>query len=487
MDARDAAAHGKIVLGMIIGHPSMAALEYALRCLQPAHFADPVQAVLWQMLERYREQAHGVLPPSALADALRSKPPGVIQKYGEYYTMLAVMKPSADEFRWSVQQLRELHAERRTGEVLASGMEILRHELKEGRDVFRGHADARAWVQSAFAGVERELSQSSAPEGDIRAEGAAVLQAYADRKAAAARGSSGSVPTGIPDLDELLGGGAERGELDLVVAFSSVGKTSFLVQWGWHAVTALGLSVTYFTTETLRPQVHNKVLSRHSRLEKFGLPAGLNSRDIKAGTLSPAGEEALQAVVADFGQSPGRFNVVQVPRGATLDTVEARLARDSSRHPADLVIIDSLQLLHSGVRRQSLWEETSVLLKDAKQLAAGYLDGRGVPVLSPWQVSKGARIAARERGYYLKEDLSDTQEAFMTPDVLLSLMDPKDYDGSGVTTLEACLLKNRDGEARYGENNGLPLHTEYATCFFDSRGGGGSDLLSFGMEESSLG
>jgi replicative DNA helicase len=350
------------------------------------------------------------------------------------------------------------------------------------------------WLLQRLAEIDRELHQADAPEGDMRIEGAAVLDEYGTRKGHRERGTSGAISTSLAELDELLGSGLERGELDIVAGWTSAGKTSFIIQLAWHAAVVQGRNVVFFTSETQRPQIRVKVLARHSRLERFGLRAGLNSRDIKAGTLTPAAEAKLREVVADFSQIQGRFYIAQAPRRATIESVWSRLARITRDWPADLVVIDSIQLLRAEERRRSQWEETSATVKEVKELAGTYLDGRGVPVISPWQVSKEARAAARQRGFYLTGDLAETREAETSSDLILSLLEPDEFRGGRDVVLQLGVLKNRDGEARYGRDRGVTLDTDYATCSFTARSGGttGASLLSgtsfgdFGGDTSAL-
>ena len=215
--------HGKIVLGAILaGRPDL--LAAAQRHLAPAHFTDTVQAALFGCCERYADQAGGVLPRAALADIFRAAAPGTLLKYEEYYDLLTAGMHTDDGFRWSVQQLRELYAERRTGEVITRSMEVLTRGIVEGtgqrQRELKGHTEARSFLLSGLAGIEQELSAESAPEGDMRAEGRQIKEDYARRELQRAAGAA--VSTGIPALDLMLGGGQQRGELDLVAGFTSI-------------------------------------------------------------------------------------------------------------------------------------------------------------------------------------------------------------------------------------------------------------------------
>jgi replicative DNA helicase len=481
----DSLDHGKLVLGTILAHQSREALGYALRYLEPDHFTDSVQRNLWVMTERYMDQAGHVLTRSAVEDGLRGQPPGTSLMYLEYFD--AVVKSAAAKsqaglasFKWSVGQLRELAAERMTGEAMAQGMEILRRGVRENGRELTGHADARSWLAAKFSEIDRSLRHADAPEGDVRHEGGEVLQEYGTRKGMAARGESGSISTGFPGLDKELGGGLERGEMAFVAAWTSAGKTSTLVHLTWRASVIQGRNVVYFTSETLRPQIRVKLMARHSREEKFGLPHGLNSRDIKSGQLTPAAEQKLAEVVDDFSSISGRVYLAQMPKGASISVIDGALDRITRDWAADLVILDSVQLLRPEFRtaRRSGWEDSSDTIKAAKELAATYKDGRGVPVVSPWQVSKEGRRRALERGYYLLEDLSESPEARNAPDVVMSLWTPPDFVGGRDVSLEMSLLKNRDGAARYGAGNTFRLRTDYATSYFVEQASGADSVSS---------
>jgi archaellum biogenesis ATPase FlaH len=477
----DALDHGKRVLGTILGHQDREALDYALRWLQPEHFTDTVQANIWVMCERYLDQAGHVLTRQALEDILRSQPPGTSLMYLEMFDALVTWKADLSAagvaaFQWSVQQLRELAAERMTGEALTRSMEILRRGWSEGRQSWSGHDDARRWLVTRFSEIERQLRYAEVPEGDMRTETASMLSAYGRRKAMAARGETWNVATGIPELDKLLGGGLERGELDFIAAYTSVGKTSMCVHLAWNAAVMQGLNVVYFTSETLREQIRVKVLARHSRLEKFGLKHGLNSKDIKAGQLPPEGERVLAAVVDDFSHIAGRLFIAQIPKGATASVVDASLERITRDWEADLVILDSINLLHPEQSRRAGWEEHSATIKACKELAATYHEGRGVPLISPWQISEQGQRAARERGYYLVGDLAESPEAKTSADVALSLMSPADFGGGRNVVLEMSVLKNRDGESKLGSSSPIKLRTDYATSYFIPQGGGSDSV-----------
>lgn len=243
-------------------------------------------------------------------------------------------------------------------------------------------------------------------------------------------------------------------------------NTSLCVQLAWNAVVAQGLNTVILTTETVRNQVRRRIISRHSCLEHFGIPNGLNSRMIKDGTLPPDLKAKLAEVVADFSHNPGygKCWIVQVPRGASIGYLESKLVRTQRMFNIDLVIMDSLYLLKPDRRRQSLREELNDIIKESKQLSTSFNDGLGIPFISPWQVSRAARAEAERTSFYSASALAETAEAPNSADLIISLLAPWDND-QRVAPIKMQVMKARDGE----KANSIEASVDYATCRFYGR------------------
>ncbi len=462
-----ASDHAQTVLAAIIPN-RRDLLEKALRQLSPAHFPERVQSNLFAMLQRYSDYTSGsVMPLKYLDDNLRGKAePGQVQLYLETYQLLEELSAEDSEFAWSVQQLRELAADKATGEAITEAMEILRNGRQVGQDLLRGHEDARRRILESFQEIDRDLTMQDAPEGDLRDERTEMMADYAERKHSRERGLSQGILFGIEELDRKVGG-LQPGELVLTAGYSSDGKTTLCVQAMWSAAVEQGKNVVFLTTETLRPQVRRKLISRHSKLPQFGLPGGLNTRDLKSGTLPLEQEAKLQEVVDDLAKNPtyGRLYIAQVPRSATIASIEQRLHRIQRKFNIDLVVMDYLALLRSDRSRVTTREELASLVKDAKLLAVNFDNGRGVPFISPWQVSRAARESAENLGMYSSASLSETAEATNSADVIVSLLAPTDNTDRRADIIMQ-ILKNRDGETA----NGIIVEVDYATSWFRSKG-----------------
>lgn len=243
------------------------------------------------------------------------------------------------------------------------------------------------------------------------------------------------------------------------------------IQTAWYAATQQGKNVVFFTTETLHAQIRRKIVARHSKHPMFEMAEGLNTRDLKSGTLSEADEDKLSEVVKDLTSNPnyGRLYVAQVPRGASVSSIEQRMYRLQRQFNIDFVVIDYLALLTSDRRRQTTREELAIIMKEAKQVASTFDEGRGVPIMSPWQIRRESYEQAVKTMFYTSAALSETAEATSTSDVILSILAPPDND-SRYCEVTMQVLKNRDGEAA----NGITVDMDYATCTMKSRASSGS-------------
>jgi replicative DNA helicase len=466
-------AHGRVVLAAVIGGGSIRALDYAWRFLTPDHFTDKSQRVLFELLRRYADQTSGgIMTRSALDDLMRGQKPGSVQMYGEAYDAIAALAvPDLFGFKHSVSQLRELAAERGTEVALAQGLEILRHGVKTGRgdEELRGHADARAYVMAQLAEAEQAGGGDDTPEGNVMTEGDDILAAYAQAKELKAAGQAPGIEFGLPDLDAYLGG-LGNGEMALVAADTTAGKTSLCVQIAWYNAIECGKNVVIFTTEQLRRSLQGKIVARHSRHSKFGLPRGLNDADIRYGRLEPEEERALAAVLDDLKTCGdyGVLNVVQMPEVATVSVMAARYSVIRRQYRPDLVIADYLQLFtpdHSR-RESNMREDQSGIIKSAARWCAACDDGRGVPFISPWQVNNEGVNFRKQHGRYDLQHLSETKESGRTPGMVVALLNPEeDMSGGRLVPLEVQVLKNRAGP----RGRRFPVTADYATSWFSDR------------------
>lgn len=460
--------HSQIVLAGIL--PSRKdLLEYALSRVTPEHFETPFRTI-FSMMEKYFNVAKGILTRQAVEDILRRSNVtdfGVIATYLEHFDALVARQVSEEDFKWSVDELNELLARKQTEEALLEGISIIKTGVKDlkGHEL-KGHSDARTAILERFSVIEERFQPQDTPDGDVKEEKDEILAEYEKNKALRESGVATGISCGIPAFDSLTGG-FQPGELELVVGYSSSGKSSFCVQAAWWGSIMQGKNMVFVTSETLRPQIRRKIVARHSKLPIFGYPQGLDTHDLKFGTLSAQEERVLHEVVNDLATNTayGKLELVQLPRGSTITTFENILNRYQQQYQVDGCIMDYLALLRAQRKRGVNWEEMADTMKEAKNIAATFDNGRGIPLVSPWQVTRAQKELADKIGYYTTLALSDTKEATNSSDVIVSLLEPPQQ--TRFSRLSGAIIKNRDG----AQSGVLEIDVDYATsCFTDAAG-----------------
>lgn len=441
-------------------------LLLAQQHLEDEHFTDETHRKIWQLLGRYYDVAGDVLPLKTLSDLLTRQ--GVDDAksllYEQTYAALIEKSVADHEVRYALDGLKDQRSKYRTGVAITTAYEILEREVTLQDKVLKGHEDARNFVYSEFAQIDRLNHADSAPEGDARLEADRILQQYADRKSGK---TTGGIRSGIEVIDKATGGFAP-GELILLAAYTGQGKTQVYTQAAWHAAVVQGKNVFVGTSETVRDQVWRRMIARHTRLPQFGKPGGINSKHIREGTLTEEDEKIFQAALMDLKTNPtyGRIHIAQVPRGATLGFLEARMKRQGEMWEIQWAGFDYLPLLKADRQLKDRQQELNDLCKDAKIMAVSFYNGKGIPFISPWQMSQSAFKIAKSVGGYELANLADTSEAEKSSDQIWSILYNKESPKEAI--LQGLKLRDDDTPAP------ATVKVDYRNSFI-------------GMEESALG
>lgn len=445
----------KVLAGILPGNAER--LYQAMGRLEDEHFRKSEDRFLWHSLVQYHDLTSKVITLETLTHALQRQGVALTKSvlFEELYRELAAEDVPEDVFVYSIDALRDVRAEQLTGEAITEAFEILERGKEVDGQELRGHSHAREFLYSNLGRVDRITGMDDAPEGDIRTEKEDIKTEYLERKN---KGTQIGIKTGVDYIDRTTLG-FQNGELVLIAGYTGEGKSQLSAQTAWNAAVMQGKNVFFVTTETSRTTTRRRILARHTRLPKFGYPQGLDSAALKNGALTEEQESVWLAAIDDLSSNPdyGKLHISQVPRGATLDFIEARVKRQHARWDVDLIVIDYLALLHSERRRYESREELVDIVKGAKLLAMTFDSGRGVPVVSPWQMSQSSYDKARERGTYTLANLGDTVESERSADIILSLYRYSEAE----PVVRAQFLKNRDGSTPGPES----LETDFRSTY----------------------
>lgn len=149
------------------------------------------------------------------------------------------------------------------------------------------------------------------------------------------RGSVTGVPSGFRRLDQFTTG-FQAGELIIIAARPSMGKTSLCLNIGMNAAKGAGKSVAVFSLEMSNDQLVQRLLSTEAKIDAQSLRSG-NIKDKEWGDITHA-----MGVLAEVPI------YIDDSAALTVGEVRSRSRRLAASTGLDLIIIDYLQLLRSA-------------------------------------------------------------------------------------------------------------------------------------------
>jgi replicative DNA helicase len=260
------------------------------------------------------------------------------------------------------------------------------------------------------------------------------------------RGQILGVPTGLSQLDALLGG-LQPSDLIILAARPSVGKTSMALNIAQHAAVREGKKVAVFSLEMSREQLALRLLSSET---------GINPRPLQTGFVDETDWSKIAMAMNDMATAPMWIDDSPALSVMELRTKARRL--EAEQHGLDLVIVDYLQLMQASTsnRDSNRVQEVSEISRGLKQLARELK----VPVVALSQLSRGVeqRGTAEPRLSDLRESGSIEQDS----DVVIFLY----RDGEQNPEAEVELVKAKVAKHRNGPIGEVPLQFRKANTRF---------------------
>ena len=177
----------------------------------------------------------------------------------------------------------------------------------------------------------------------------------------ARQGMLSGLATGFSDLDKMTSG-LHKGEMVVIAARPSMGKTSLAMNIAEHAALDLQQPVGVFSLEMTADSLVLRMMC--SRAE-------VNLRDVREGFLA---ERDFPRLTQAAGEIAGAPLYIDDTSGLSILQLRARARRMWQQHKIKLLVIDYLQLLHSETRRakdnrqQEIAEISSGIKALAKEL-----------------------------------------------------------------------------------------------------------------------
>lgn len=316
--------------------------------------------------------------------------------------------------------------------VLIRDAAIVRRLIHAANEILR---DAHARCQSAdelVAAAEKKIlavadARVSAKEPRIAAEFMREAVEEIDTRIAAGGHFSG-MATGYIDLDELFGG-IEGGEVVIVAARPSVGKTAWTVN-ALVKIASAGQPVLFFSAEQPEKAIAQRMLSMGS-----GVPM---HRFTRSRTLSDADAGALVYAASAEGLGGCPVYIDDTP-GPSAQHIGHVLRRAIRKHGIACAAIDYLQLLSPDDHRAPKHVQIGDLSKRIKNLAREC----GIPIFLLSQLSRDVeKRGGQPRLSDLRESGGIEQDADRVLFLHIEGDPPKHQD---VWPVEGLVRKNRNG------------------------------------------
>jgi replicative DNA helicase len=225
----------------------------------------------------------------------------------------------------------------------------------------------------------------------------------------AAKGGITGVGTGFYGLDEMTGG-FQKGDLIIVAARPSMGKTAMVTGVALHAAISHQVPVALFSLEMSKEQLVQRMLCSEALVDLGRLLRGRLSDDD----------------YVRLAQAAGHLNTapIWIDDSGSLSVLEMRAK--SRRLKADqpdlgLIVVDYIQLMHAGGDAENRQQEVSSISRGLKALAKEL----GVPVLALSQLSRAPEQRSDHRPQL--SDLRESGSLEQDADLVMFLYRPEYY------------------------------------------------------------
>ena len=242
------------------------------------------------------------------------------------------------------------------------------------------------------------------------------------------------VHSGFTDLDNYTMGW-QKGNLIILGARPSVGKTAFALNLARNAAVKFGHGVAFFSLEMTNTELTDRLIASES---------GISSDKIKGKVkMTPEEWQILERSLTKLVKAP--LYIDETP-GITLAEFVAKSKRLVREKGVEIIFVDYLQLMHSGKPQygsgskvQEVTEISNTLKTTAKDLK--------VPIIALAQLNRNLMSRTGSNGKPVLSDLKDSGSIEQDADMVIFIHRPGMIGMSDdLTEAEILIAKNRSGQ-----------------------------------------
>lgn len=241
------------------------------------------------------------------------------------------------------------------------------------------------------------------------------------------RGEITGVSSGIKDLDAKTSG-FQKGDMVLIAARPSMGKTTFALNIAENAALRDGKSIVIFSLEMSKEQLAYKLLCSEANVDMLKLRTGaLDDRD-------------WENIARATGPLSKAKIYIDDTAGVSVMEMRSKCRRLKMEYGIDLILIDYLQLM-SGSNPENRQQEVSEISRSIKALAKEM----ECPVIALSQLSRAPEQRADHRP--MLSDLRESGSIEQDADVVMFLYRDEYYnkETEDKNVAECIIAKQRNG------------------------------------------
>lgn len=245
------------------------------------------------------------------------------------------------------------------------------------------------------------------------------------------------IKTGYVDLDATTNG-FQRGDLIILAARPSVGKTAFALNIALQASLRNPGAIAIFSLEMPCEQLMQRILSAKSEVQ---------SEKIRSGYVSSEDMNKIQDACNEIRKTKIFIDDSAVIK---MGDIFSKCRKLKSEQGLDMIIIDYLQLISSSSRSNldNRQQEVSEISRSLKALAREL----EVPVIALSQLSRG--VETRQDKHPLLSDLRESGSIEQDADIVIFLYrdsyqkKEEEVDESNIDEVDVDIAKHRNGATR---------------------------------------
>lgn len=217
------------------------------------------------------------------------------------------------------------------------------------------------------------------------------------------------VTSGFTQLDKMTSG-FQPGELTIIAARPSMGKTAFSLNVAQNVVLREKKSLAYFSVEMGKEQLMMRLLASEAKV---------NLSDLRVGHLS---DNAWPRLIDKASKMAEARLFIDDTSGISPFEIRAKCRRLKAQHGLDMIMIDYLQLMDLKQRVESRERAVSEISRTLKAIAKELQ----VPVVALAQLNRG--VEGRSDRRPMLSDLRESGSIEQDADVIMMLFREDYYD-----------------------------------------------------------